>query len=142
MKTIGYWAASSWDKIPKESLVKAQRRQWPTLESLVFEINDLLQIMFDDFNINKEVFPDMFKLLPGNIPDAEVEVWLSPSINEQHLTDEKIIAAVTNTKDEPIRKDTGISHTKATKILDEALRYIEAQDATIADNLLFKRWLS
>lgn len=147
MKTVGYWAASSWDEIPKESLVKAWRKLWPSVESLVFETNDSLQIVRDDSDVNNEVFSNMFKLLPGNVPDVEVEAWLSPSTDEQDLTDEEIIAAVNNTEDEtdtedePIEKDTGISHTEATKILDEALRYIEAQDdATIADVLLFKRW--
>ena len=49
--------------------------------------------------------------------------------------------AVNNTKDEPIEKDTVISLTEETKILDEALQCIKAQDnATIADVLLFKRW--
>ena len=48
--------------------------------------------------------------------------------------------AVNSTEDEPIEKDTGISHMEATKILDKALQYIVAQDdATIADVLLFKR---
>ena len=61
--------------------------------------------------------------------------------NEQDLTDEEIIASVNNTEDEPIKKDTGISYTEATKILDKALRYIEALfDGTIADVLLFKKW--
>ena len=98
-----------------------------------------------DSDVNNEVFSDMFKLLPGNIPDVEVEAWLSPSTDEQDLTDEEIIAAVNNTEletyteDEPIEKYNGIFHTEATKILDEALRYIEAQDdATIVDVLSFK----
>ena len=26
MKTVGHWAASSWDQIPRESLVKARRK--------------------------------------------------------------------------------------------------------------------
>ena len=50
--------------------------------------------------------------------------------------------AVNNTKDEPIKKDAGISHMEAIKILEEAFRCTEAQDdARIADVLLFKRWL-
>ena len=113
----------------------------------IFETNDLLQIVHDNSDVNNEVFSDMFKLFPGNIPDREIEAWLSPSIDEQDLTDEEIIAAVnttedkTDTEDEPIEINTGISHKEATKILDKSLRYIEAQDDTaIANVLLFKRW--
>ena len=108
---------------------------------------NLLQIVRDDFDVNNELLYNMFKLLPGNVPDMEVEIWLSQSIDEQDLTDEGIIAAVNNTEnktdteEKPIEKNTGISHMEATKILDEALWYIEAQDnAMIADVLLFKRW--
>ena len=43
--------------------------------------------MRDNSDASTEVFSDMFKLLPGNIPDVEVEAWLSPSIEEQDLTD-------------------------------------------------------
>ena len=70
----------------------------------IFETNDLLQIVHDNSDVNNEVFSDMFKLFPGNIPDREIEAWLSPSIDEQDLTDEEIIAAVNNTEDEPIKK--------------------------------------
>ena len=57
------------------------------------------------------------------------------------LSGEEIIAAINNTENEPMEKDTCISHTEATKILDEVLRYIEEQaNATIADVLLFKMW--
>ena len=102
----------------------------------IFETNDLLQIVHDNSDVNNEVFWDFFKLLPENNLDVEVEAWLSPSTNEQDLTDEEIIAAVNNTK-----KDADISHTEATKILDDVLQCIEAQyNATIADVLLFKRW--
>ena len=69
------------------------------VELLVFEINDSLQIVHGDSGVNNEVFSDMFKLLLGNIPDVEVEAWLSPNTNEQDLTDEEIIAAVNNTKE-------------------------------------------
>ena len=37
MKTVVSWTASSWDKIPKESLVKAWRKLWLMVESFVFE---------------------------------------------------------------------------------------------------------
>ena len=115
---------------------------------LTVETNDPIQIMCDDFDVNNEVSSDMFKLFPGIIPNMEVEDWPSPSIDEQILTDEEIIVAINNIEDKPIEKDTGISHVEAMKILDEALRCIEAQDdATIANVffffllLLFKRWL-
>ena len=94
-----------------------------------------------------KVFSDIFKLLSGNIPDIKVEAWLSLSINDQDLNDEEIIAAFNNaedetdTKDELIEKDIGISCMEATKILDKTFRYAEAQDdATIANVSLFKRW--
>ena len=48
----------------------------------VFETNDSLQIVCDNSDVNNEVLSNMFKLLPGNIPDMEVEAWLSPSTNE------------------------------------------------------------
>ena len=78
--------------------------------------------MRDDFDVNDEY---MFKLLPGNIFNVEVEAWLRPSIHEQDLTYEEIFTAVNNTEDTPIEKDIGIFHTADTKILDEALRYTE-----------------
>ena len=73
--------------------------------------------MHDNFDVKNEVFPDMFKLLPGNITDMEVEAWLSPCTDEQDLTHEEIIAAVNNIKEEPIKKDTSISLTKGHKNL-------------------------
>ena len=79
---VGYWVASSRDEISKEFLVKAWRKLWPTIESLVFETNDSLQIVHDDSDVNNEVFSSIFKMLPGNIPDVEVEAWLCPSTNK------------------------------------------------------------
>ena len=39
------------------------------VESLVFERNDSLEVLLDDSDVNSKVFSDMFKLLPGHIPD-------------------------------------------------------------------------
>ena len=97
-------------------------------------------MIHDNSDVNNEVFSDMFKLLLGNIPDMEIETWLSSITDEQDLTDEKIIAAINNIKDE-LKKDTSISHISIChKNPGLAVGYIEAQDdATIADVLLFER---
>ena len=53
-----------------------------------FLTNDSLQIVYDDSDVNNEVFSDMLKLLPGNILDMEAEAWLSSSTDEQDPADD------------------------------------------------------
>ena len=72
---------------------------------------------------------------------SSLELSTLPTGNQTSLTDEEIIAGVNNTKDKLIEKDTSISHMEATKILDEALWYIEAQDnTTIAEVQKMCEW--
>ena len=90
--------------------------------------------MCGNSDVDNEVFSNRFKLLPGNTPDVEIQTWLTASTDEQDLTDEEIIVAINNiedeidTEEEPIEKSTSTFQKKATKILHEVLRYIEAQD--------------
>lgn len=142
IKDVVYWTAEAWENVSDQVIRKSWKKLWTSLQ-------------FKDTPAGQDNEGHLLKLvqaIPGCEEAAEEDVaeWMAADgAPVENLTDEEIVAAVTQEQaemncsdgsdDEPVCEL--VPHADAAAALDVALRYLEQQStATPADLMFMRRW--
>lgn len=144
LKDVIYCLAEAWNSVKESTLEKSWSQ---LLEETVSETPS--EVNGDE--ISNEEMSSLIKKLPGceNKQDSEVAEWLNSDDTHYELTDQEIVEVVLESTDEDedsreiIEDDGRVTAEEGYNALEVALNFVEqCEEATPADVLLIKRWLS